>query len=181
MAKLTAPVLSLAAKKTIGKSITFFRSRGMDVARQRVIPYNPQSPDQTTQRGDFKQTNATARIVCLAMAALWKTAASAAGKGETWLSRAIRAGLMNDYLANGANVTTTLTLAIFTARTGAERTTTLAPAVVTVQQSTDGVTWGAPITATFDTDHYEATIVAQAGYAKILLDGELIGFCATTT
>jgi len=51
MAKLKAPLLSLGASGAIGKSIVFFNWKGLDVAREYVVPSNPQSTDQTTQRG----------------------------------------------------------------------------------------------------------------------------------
>lgn len=51
MAKLKAPLMSLGATGQLGKSLVFFPWKGLDVVREYVIPTNPQSTDQTTQRG----------------------------------------------------------------------------------------------------------------------------------
>lgn len=50
MAKLKAPLLSLGAAGAIGKSLVFFNWKGLDCVREYVIPSNPQSGPQTTQR-----------------------------------------------------------------------------------------------------------------------------------
>jgi len=51
MAKLKAPLLSLGAAGAIGKSLVFFGWKGLDVVREYVIPSNPKTAAQTTQRG----------------------------------------------------------------------------------------------------------------------------------
>ena len=51
MAKLKAPLMSLGATGALGKSIVFFGWKGLNVAREYVVPSNPQSGPQTTQRG----------------------------------------------------------------------------------------------------------------------------------
>lgn len=51
MAKLKAPLLSLGATGAIGKSLVYFGWKGLDVVREYVIPSNPQTAGQTTQRG----------------------------------------------------------------------------------------------------------------------------------
>lgn len=50
MAKLKAPLLSLGASGAIGRAIVFFPWKGLDVAREYVIPSNPKTTKQTTQR-----------------------------------------------------------------------------------------------------------------------------------
>lgn len=50
MAKLKAPLLSLGASGAIGKSIVFFPWKGLDVAREYVVPANPKSTAQGIQR-----------------------------------------------------------------------------------------------------------------------------------
>lgn len=60
MAKLKAPLLSLGASQQIGKSLVFFNWKGLDVAREYVVPSNPKSSGQTTQRGYL--TSAVDRI-----------------------------------------------------------------------------------------------------------------------
>ncbi|MBA7532778.1 hypothetical protein ES705_25008 [subsurface metagenome] len=51
MAKLKAPLLSLGASGAIGKAIVYFPWKGLNVAREYVIPANPKTTLQTTQRG----------------------------------------------------------------------------------------------------------------------------------
>lgn len=51
MAKLKAPLLSLGATQQLGKTMVFFPWKGLNVVREYVIPSNPQSAGQTTQRG----------------------------------------------------------------------------------------------------------------------------------
>ncbi len=51
MAKLKAPLLSLGASGQIGKSIVFFPWKGLNAAREYVIPSNPNTTAQQTQRG----------------------------------------------------------------------------------------------------------------------------------
>lgn len=51
MAKLTAPLFSFTARSQLGKAIVYFTWKGVNAVRQYVIPANPQSAAQTTQRG----------------------------------------------------------------------------------------------------------------------------------
>jgi len=53
MAKLTGPLMSLGARGTIGKTLTFGSWRGIPTARQRVIPANPNTTGQQTSRNTF--------------------------------------------------------------------------------------------------------------------------------
>jgi len=50
MAKVTLPVLGVDASGTIGDSVTFGRWRGVNYARTRVVPANPRTTAQTSQR-----------------------------------------------------------------------------------------------------------------------------------
>ena len=54
MAKLTAPLFSFGASGAIGKSLVFFPWKGINAARQFVIPANPNTTAQATQRGYLK-------------------------------------------------------------------------------------------------------------------------------
>lgn len=54
MAKLTAPLMSLSASGAIAKALVFFPWKGLNVARQYVVPSNPNSTAQQTQRGYIK-------------------------------------------------------------------------------------------------------------------------------
>lgn len=67
MAKPTGPLLSLDASGTLADTITFSKWRGVSYARQRVIPSNPQSSEQTLTRNVFKWTSD-----------MWRTAPSLA-------------------------------------------------------------------------------------------------------
>lgn len=51
MAKLKAPLMSLGARGQLGKSLVFFAWKGVDAVREYVVPANPNTADQQTQRG----------------------------------------------------------------------------------------------------------------------------------
>lgn len=51
MAKLKAPLMSLGAAGALGKALVFFGWKGLDVVREYVIPANPKTSGQNTQRG----------------------------------------------------------------------------------------------------------------------------------
>lgn len=53
MARLTAPLFSLAASGTLAKAITFSNWKGIAYARTRVIPANPKTDGQTDIRNVF--------------------------------------------------------------------------------------------------------------------------------
>jgi len=57
MARLTAPLLSLAASGTIAKAITYSSWKGIAYARTRVVPANPKSDAQKEVRGVFSTLN----------------------------------------------------------------------------------------------------------------------------
>lgn len=50
MAKLKAPLLSLGASGAIGKALVFFPWKGIDAVREYVVPSNPKTTAQNTQR-----------------------------------------------------------------------------------------------------------------------------------
>ena len=50
MAKVTGPLLSLDASGTVADVLTFSRWKGRNYVRQRVIPSNPNTPDQIAIR-----------------------------------------------------------------------------------------------------------------------------------
>lgn len=54
MAKLKAPLMSLGASQQLGKALVFFPWKGLNVVREYVIPSNPRTTLQTTQRGYMK-------------------------------------------------------------------------------------------------------------------------------
>ena len=51
MAKLKGPLFSLGASGKIAKTFVFFGWKGLNVAREYVIPINPNTDPQKTQRG----------------------------------------------------------------------------------------------------------------------------------
>jgi len=51
MAKLKGPLMSLAASGQLAKTLVFFGWKGLNVAREYVVPSNPKTAGQTTQRG----------------------------------------------------------------------------------------------------------------------------------
>ncbi len=51
MAKLKGPLFSLGASQQLGKSLVFFSWKGLNVVREYVIPSNPRTSGQNTQRG----------------------------------------------------------------------------------------------------------------------------------
>jgi hypothetical protein len=50
MARVTGPLFSLDASGTIANAMTFSKWKGMNYVRLRVIPANPQTASQTSQR-----------------------------------------------------------------------------------------------------------------------------------
>lgn len=51
MAKLKGPLFSLGASGQLAKTIVYFGWKGIQVAREYVVPSNPKTADQITQRG----------------------------------------------------------------------------------------------------------------------------------
>lgn len=98
MAKLKGPLFSLGASQQLGKSLVYFGWKGLDVVREYVVPANPKTTDQTTQRGYL--TNAVAHIHAImgdavhplteadkSAYALW---ASAVQSATTWFNQVVR-------------------------------------------------------------------------------------------
>lgn len=51
MAKLKGPLFSLGASGALGEAVVYFPWKGLNVVREYVIPSNPKTIGQTTQRG----------------------------------------------------------------------------------------------------------------------------------
>lgn len=51
MAKLKAPLMSLGASGKLGGALVFFGWKGLNVVREYVVPANPKTSGQVTQRG----------------------------------------------------------------------------------------------------------------------------------
>ncbi|MBA7592788.1 hypothetical protein ES708_34982 [subsurface metagenome] len=107
MAKLKAPLLSLGAAGAIGKSLVFFGWKGLNVVREYVIPANPRTGPQTTQRGYLTDMVAKVHAVQadgthpltaadISAYALWASVVQAA---TTWFNQVVRNGI--DQLIKG--------------------------------------------------------------------------------
>jgi len=55
MAKLNGPLFSLGASGAIAKTLVYFPWKGINSVRRWLVPANPQSAAQTTQRGYFTE------------------------------------------------------------------------------------------------------------------------------
>ncbi len=124
MAILKAPLLSLGAAGQLAKSLVFFPWKGLNVVREYVVPSNPQTALQVTQRGYLTAAvalihTAQARAVTpLTSADQVAYSALAAAKGliMTWFNQAtklyldvIRAGDVPNVYSSGAVGNTTVT------------------------------------------------------------------------
>lgn len=101
MAKLKAPLMSLGASGAIGKALVYFGWKGLDVVREYVVPANPKTALQTTQRGYLTdivdkihtaQASATHPLTALDITAfaLWASVIQAA---TTWFNQVVRNGV----------------------------------------------------------------------------------------
>lgn len=98
MAKLKAPLLSLGASQKLGDTIVYFAWKGLNVAREYVVPSNPKTTAQTTQRGyvsaavadihaaQIAATHALAEADTLAYG-LW---ANQEATPRTWFNQAVK-------------------------------------------------------------------------------------------
>jgi len=112
MAKLKAPLLSLGAAGAIGKALVFFNWKGLDVAREYVVPTNPKSDDQITQRGYMKvmvpaihtaQARATMPLATKDYSA-YSALATKLGITMTWFNMIVKLGLQGLRLADGYTI-----------------------------------------------------------------------------
>ena len=98
MAKLKAPLMSLGASGQLGKALVFFPWKGLNCVREYVVPSNPKTTGQTTQRGYL--TDAVAAIhteqalaalpfnaADVRAVALWASVVQAA---TTWFNQLVR-------------------------------------------------------------------------------------------
>ncbi|MBA7587696.1 hypothetical protein ES708_29729 [subsurface metagenome] len=112
MAKLKAPLLSLGASGAIGKALVFFGWKGLNVVREYVIPANPKTKPQTTQRGYLTKAVDTVHAAQalpdgalnqtdVSAYALWAAVVKAA---TTWFNQAVRNMIDQQILGKTANV-----------------------------------------------------------------------------
>ena len=101
MAKLKAPLLSLGASQQLGKALVFFTWKGLDVVREYVIPANPRTALQTTQRGYLTtmvnlihshQGSATHPLTAIDIQA-FALLASVVQAATTWFNQVVRDGI----------------------------------------------------------------------------------------
>jgi len=75
VAKTKAPLFGFGASGQLGKALVFGTWKGIDVAREYVVPTNPKSSGQSTQRGKMTSAVAewhdTANILSAADKAAW--------------------------------------------------------------------------------------------------------------
>jgi len=101
LAKLKGPLFSLGATQQLGKTLVFFGWKGLDVVREYVVPSNPKTTAQTTQRGYLTAAVAalhtaqgeavkTFGALDVAAYALW---ASIVQSATTWFNQVCRAWL----------------------------------------------------------------------------------------
>jgi len=111
MAKLKAPLMSLGASGQLGEALVFFPWKGLNVVREYVIPANPRTTGQQTQRGylsdavgsihatQAKAVNPLEEIDIVAYA-LW---GSIFATPRTWFNQAVKMGL-DQFVASKAMV-----------------------------------------------------------------------------
>lgn len=98
MAKVKAPFFGLGASGQLGKSLVYFGWKGLDVVREYVVPSNPKTSGQTTQRGYL--TAAVAKIHTAQAAAAnpldaddisaYALLASVVKSATTWFNQAVK-------------------------------------------------------------------------------------------
>jgi len=111
MAKLKAPLMSLGASGQLGKALVFFGWKGLNIVREHVVPSNPKTSGQTTQRGYL--TTAVARIhtaqaratnpLDAADVSAYALAGSVRATPRTWFNEAVK--MMIDALVAGDTAT----------------------------------------------------------------------------
>lgn len=72
MAKLTGPLMSLGASGQLGKTLVYADWKGIKYARQHVVPANPNSAAQQTQRGYMQEAVALWHHIVYALNAVDK-------------------------------------------------------------------------------------------------------------
>jgi len=98
LAKLKGPLFSLGASQQLGKTLVYFTWKGLNVVREYVVPSNPRTTAQQTQRGYL--TAAVAKIHAaqahdthplgatdISAYALWASVVQAA---TTWFNQVVR-------------------------------------------------------------------------------------------
>jgi len=102
VAKLTGPCFSLKASGQLGKTLVFFPWKGLNALRTYVIPANPKSAAQTTQRGYFEDAvdEWHGAAYSAADVSAWNRLAGIADKIMTGFNRMIREYVKEAITAN---------------------------------------------------------------------------------
>lgn len=154
MAKTTAPLFSLEASGSVGKTIVYSRWHGRSYVRRRVIPLNPQSTDQVKVRNAMR---------CLGKGVAFANATALINPDLTLNDEAeIRAITPSEFAWNGwivgkgigADMVDYDAMAgLWTALAGGEKTAydnaaaALVPAIGACAQGQAGGGYGTPLTA----------------------------------
>lgn len=75
MPKLTGPLFSLSASGSLAKTLVFAKWKGVQYARQHVVPQNPDTVDQRAVRQVFKNMSAVYALLGADATQSWKNAA----------------------------------------------------------------------------------------------------------
>jgi hypothetical protein len=97
MAKVQGPLMSMSASGTIGKSITFDK-RGH--VRNRVVPANPQSPDQGNVRQMLLGVQKAIKRVGATVIAAIKTLAPTSYRWNSFLLQAVLGAGSSEFIAS---------------------------------------------------------------------------------
>lgn len=98
MAKLKGPLFSLGASQQLGKTLVYFAWKGLNVVREYVVPANPKTALQQTQRGYLTgavagihtaQADATNPLKAIDQVA-YSTLAAVKGIIMTWFNQAVK-------------------------------------------------------------------------------------------
>jgi len=98
VAKLKGPLFSLGASQQLGKTLVYFAWKGLNVVREYVIPANPKTALQQTQRGYLTaavalihtaQANATNPLASIDQVA-YSALAAVKGLIMTWFNMAVK-------------------------------------------------------------------------------------------
>jgi len=155
VAKLKGPLFSLGATQKLANTLVYFPWKGLNVVREYVIPANPRTQLQRTQRGYLTdmvdrihtvQADGTHPLIAIDIAAyaLW---ASVVQPATTWFNQVVRNGI--DQLVAGKRE------GIFSSGSTTPGTDELAVAIYSIFIApTDGdFYWGTTRTALFNKTH----------------------------
>lgn len=97
MVKVTGPFLSLDARGTLASTLTASVWKGINYIRQRVVPHNPRSDQQTAVRGTMTDGVSRWRFseVTQIQKNFWNTYAK--GLGESGFNRYIRRYIQENF------------------------------------------------------------------------------------